>query len=1052
MLAVTRLPTADSADLVITGASQALLRWIDRPETWLIGRSLSEVIQLEGETSRALSSLSGGDDSGGCMARLWSSQGDGAAISCSFVRMRTGNDDTDRLIWQLGDSKPKDEVRQPTKDSAELQAIFDTTVDAIVTIDERGIVESANLSVERLFGWRPQDLVGRNVSLVMPSPHREHHDEYLARYLATGEARVIGIGRELQGQRADGSIFPIELALSEVRGGDHRRFTGIIRDITLRKQTELASQESLGRIQAIFDTTVDAIVTIDERGVVESANPSVERLFGRRPQDLVGRNVSLLMPSPHRERHDEYLARYLATGEARVIGIGRELQGQRADGSIFPIELALSEVRGGDHRRFTGIIRDITLRKQAEQALLRADALKDEFLANTSHELRTPLNGIIGIGQSMIDGATGILNDEQRSNLAMIVASGRRLGNLVNDVLDFSKLRHEKIELRCRPTDLYFLAELVLTVSRTLVGKRPLRLFNRIDADVPLVEADEDRVQQILFNLVGNAIKFTPGGAVEVSARTRGDWLDVTVSDTGPGIARERFDSIFDSFSQGDGSVAREHGGTGLGLAITRQLVELHGGTIGVESELGAGARFTFGMPLSRTSRAMFAVEHRLDTPASRVLADAQLADPVGRAQVQADRNNGYRILVVDDEPANLQALVNFLSLASFQVETAADGEQALQYLASEKRCDIVLLDVMMPRMSGFEVCQKIRASRSQVDLPVILLTAKNRVLDLVNGFAAGANDYLTKPFASDELLARVNVHLELAKISDSYGRFVPRQFLEQLGKQRIIDVALGDQVQRVMTVMFADIRGFTRLAETMTPKETFRFVNSYLSAMEPAITECKGVIDKYVGDAVMALFPQRPDDAIQAALDMFRRLEVFNEERALLGKSAVKIGIGIHTGMLMLGTIGARERMDTTVISDAVNVASRIENLTKTYGVPLIITEEAHDALDDASAIACRRIDRVLVQGKSQPIVLYEVLDADSSDRRAAKQLSLHAFESGLRHFEAFEFDSAIDAFQQALAIMPSDSVAQLLLERTRYLKVHPASAGASGTRMDKV
>ena len=410
----------------------------------------------------------------------------------------------------------------PGRERTHIEAILEAAVDAVITIDEQGIIQSANPAVERLFGYPPADLIGRNVSMLMPSPHRERHDQYLAHYLRTGEAKVIGIGRELEALRRDGTTFPIELTLSEVRTGGRRLFTGFMRDISQRKQAEEALRESQARIQAILDTAVDGIITIDEQGIVEIANPAVERLFGYAPADLIGRNISMLMPSPHRERHDAYLARYLSTGEARVIGIGRELEGLRRDGTTFPLELALSEVRGDGRRRFTGIVRDITVRKQAEQALLRADALKDEFLANTSHELRTPLNGIIGIGQSMIDGATGPLSDAQRHNLAMVVASGRRLANLVNDLLDFSKLRHEKIELNCRPTDLHALADLVLTVSQALVGKRPLRVFNRIPPQVELAEADEDRVQQILFNLVGNALKFTPAGTVEVFAQARG--------------------------------------------------------------------------------------------------------------------------------------------------------------------------------------------------------------------------------------------------------------------------------------------------------------------------------------------------------------------------------------------------------------------------------------------------------------------------------------------------------------------------------------------------
>jgi two-component system sensor histidine kinase ChiS len=916
-----------------------------------------------------------------------------------------------------------------------LQTVLDTAVDGIITIDERGIIQSANLAAGNIFGFDANELIGQNLSILMPSAHGQQHDGYIARYVRTGEARIVGIGRELQALRRDGSIFPMELAVSEVPGNGARYFTGIIRDISARKRAEEALCESQARIRAVLDTAVDGIITIDEHGIIESANRAVGRLFGYEPAQLIGRNVSLLMPAAHSKAHDAYLERYLQTGEARVVGIGREVEGLRGDGSTFPAELAVSEVRFGDQRRFTGIVRDITVRKQAEEALLRADALKDEFLANTSHELRTPLNGIIGIGQSMLDGATGALTDEQRRNLGMVVASGRRLSSLVNDLLDFSKLRHETVELHCRPTDLHALTDLVLMISRTLVGKRTLRLFNRIDTQVPLVEVDEDRVQQILFNLIGNAIKFTPAGAVEVSAKVRNEWLDLTVSDTGIGIEVERLETIFNSFSQGDGSVAREQGGTGLGLAISKQLVELHGGTISVASNVGVGSRFTFSLPLSLTTRGMITLDSRPDEPVSQVLADVDLNRKAAVASAQSSAGSGYRVLVVDDEPVNVQALVNFLTLAKYDVVAAADGQEALDYLNLGSRCDIVLLDVMMPKMSGFDVCQRIREKYSPVELPVILLTAKNRVSDLVNGFGAGANDYLTKPFASDELMARVSVHLELAKINDSYARFVPRQFLEQLGKDRIIDVSLGDQVQREMTVLFSDIRNFTRMSEAMTPAETFSFINQYLGAMGPAISGHNGIIDKYVGDAVMALFPRRADDAVQGALEMIWRLDAWNMQRGERGDPPVKIGIGLHTGSLMLGTVGALERMDTTVISDAVNLASRVESLTKTYRLPLIITEETYLALQDPSAIAVRRIDRVLVQGKSQPVVLYEVLDADDLSARLSKQRALVDFEAGQSRYEARDFHGAIDYFERALAHHPSDTVVGVLLERARRL-----------------
>jgi len=235
------------------------------------------------------------------------------------------------------------------------------------------------------------------------------------------------------------------------------------------------------------------------------------------------------------------------------------------------------------------------------------------------------------------------------------------------------------------------------------------------------------------------------------------------------------------------------------------------------------------------------------------------------------------------------------------------------------------------------------------------------------------------------------------------------------------------------MTVLFSDIRNFTRMSESMTPAETFKFINQYLGAMEPAISGNNGVIDKYIGDAVMALFPSRADDAVHGALEMIRRLAAWNALRVERGEPPAKIGIGLHTGNLMLGTVGARDRMDTTVISDAVNLASRVESLTKTYRVPLIITEETYQALHEPAAISVRRIDRVLVQGKSQPVVLYEVMDADDRSARLSKQRTLADFEAGQACYEGRDFPGAIDHLERVRTCDPSDTVVEVLLERAR-------------------
>jgi two-component system, sensor histidine kinase ChiS len=512
--------------------------------------------------------------------------------------------------------------------------------------------------------------------------------------------------------------------------------------------------------------------------------------------------------------------------------------------------------------------------------------------------------------------------------------------------------------------------------------------------------------------------------------------MEVSVFDTGVGIPEDKMEFIFGSFAQIDGLADREQGGAGLGLAIARQLVVLHGGTIRVESKVDVGSRFTFDLPLSATSRAMLTAHERPDQPISRILTDVDVTSARAAKSDRARDGRGFHVLIVDDEPVNVQVLVNYLSLVGYEVATAADGEEALAYLESGGPCDLVLLDVMMPKLSGFEVCACIRERKSPADLPVVLLTAKNRVSDLVSGFSAGANDYLAKPFASDELLARVRVHLELSKINDSYARFVPRQFLEQLGRKRILDVALGDQVQRDMTVLFSDVRDFTKISERMSPAETFRFVNDYLGAMEPAITRHNGVVDKFVGDAVMALFPQSPDDAICAALEMLQNADKLDSEKTAAGEPPVRIGIGLHVGSLILGTVGAHNRMDTTVISDAVNLASRVENLSKVYRVPLLITEEVCQALVHADRFELRRIDRVLVQGKSQPVVLYEVLDALLPAARAAKQKTLEDFAAGLSAYEARDFTIAVKRFQAVLSNDPADSVAEFLLTRAEHVR----------------
>lgn len=392
--------------------------------------------------------------------------------------------------------------------------------------------------------------------------------------------------------------------------------------------------------------------------------------------------------------------------------------------------------------------------------LQKADKLKDEFLANTSHELRTPLNGIIGLADSLLRGASGPLQKPTIDNLQMIVQSGKRLANLVNDILDFYKMKNQELELQLSSIQLGRLTELVLNISRPLANDRPIRFINNVPADLPLIKGDESRLQQILFNLVGNAIKFTHEGEIKISSEVQDGSVLISVKDTGIGIPLEKQETIFESFEQGDGSTARAYGGTGLGLAITQQLVKLHGGTIEVVSEPQKGSTFSFKLPF-------FEMQQIEVKPPISELASVRNFTTISEAfqPVTETYPNTKTVLVVDDEPVNLQVLMNYLSLEKYTVYTASNGAEGIELVKKEKP-DLLLLDVMMPKMNGYEVCQELRKTYSAAELPIIFLTAKNQIEDLLKGYKSGANDYLAKPFSQEELISRCKTQLDLSSVT----------------------------------------------------------------------------------------------------------------------------------------------------------------------------------------------------------------------------------------------------------------------------------------------
>lgn len=675
------------------------------------------------------------------------------------------------------------------------------------------------------------------------------------------------------------------------------------------------------------------------------------------------------------------------------------------------------------------------------QRLRELDKMKDEFLANTSHELRTPLNGIIGLSESLIEGAAGKLGEKAIANLALIISSGKRLASLVDDILDFARLKSQNLELQKKPLDIRLLTDLVLQFSEPLLAGKQIVLKNKIPKTISAVEGDANRLQQILHNLIGNAIKFTDAGDVVVSARLQETMVEISVSDTGIGIPKDKFETIFQSFEQVDASTARSYGGTGLGLSITRQLVELHGGKIWVESEQGKGSTFTFTLPVSKEKPEPLDADLHLAKVRETKTADFPAIE------VGAYRGNGdANILVVDDEPVNLQVLANHLGSLNYHVEQAVNGEQALKAIGSGKKFDLVLLDIMMPKMSGYEVCQKIRETYLPSELPVIMVTAKNQVDDLVEGFSSGANDYLAKPFSKTELLARIKTHLNLHHINTAYGRFVPHEFLRSLGRESILDVKLGDQVHGEMTILFSDIRGYSTLSESMSPVENFNFLNAYLRRVGPVIARHHGFVSQYYGDGIMALYVGRPSDAVNAAIDIHKGVAAYNLQRQKKNRLPISIGVGLHTGPLMIGIIGDEQRLNAGVVSDAVNTASRMEGLTKFYGAPIIISENTLAGIGDAEKFNQRFLGKVQVKGKQKPVAVFEITDGDPPEIFELKKQTKTDFEEGLNSYFAKEFTEAAVCFKKVLKIHPEDKTAQLYLERSARFMVQGVPDGWEG------
>ncbi len=711
----------------------------------------------------------------------------------------------------------------------------------------------------------------------------------------------------------------------------------------------------------------------------------------------------------------------------------------------------------------------VTLEK--EQVELRyLNQKKDKVLANLSHELQTPLNGMIGLTRSLIAGETGSLPDTTKKNLQLIATTGQRLSYLVSDILDSSRLKHEDIPLRLKPLDLYPLAEAVITLSKPLIGKKPIKLNNQVSPVLPPIWADDNRLQQILYNLVGNAIKFTNLGEITISAQKEEGQLTIAVSDTGIGIASHKLSYIFDSWEDTQNKRAVPSGVTGFGLPLTKKLVELHGGNLQVRSKFGKGSIFTFALPLvikekteenwditqAKSFRSLQSsllpttLNYSSSTPSQALLRSktdsSQFLPRPYMAMAEGDQhfgflrkesNNLYHILVVADEAANLQALNSDLTSYYYNVTLAKSSQEALDVVSNNQSINLVLLDFTGPQTEGIELCRAIRESRSANHLPIIMLATNNQLSNLLLAFKEGINDYITKPFSKGELISRIKSHIRLAQLANAYHRFVPNELLACLGKKEITEVELGDQVSQNMSVLFADIRSFAMLSKQMTAEENFKFLNTYLSRIRPIINEYNGFIDKHMGDSTMALFAGPVSDAVDGAIAMQRTIRHYNTHRAKSNYQPINIGIGLHYGEVMIGTIGEQGQIKSTVISSAVGLSARLEELTKLYSASILVSEETIKALEEPKRYHFRLLDKVRVKGHNEFMKIFELLEGDAEEIMEPKIETLDKFETALSHYYQKEFEKAKTAFQEVLSINPVDNAARLYLQRLSPLDI---------------
>ncbi len=546
-------------------------------------------------------------------------------------------------------------------------------------------------------------------------------------------------------------------------------------------------RDSEARTRAVLDNVDEGIIAINEGGEIEIFNPAAEQVFGYTGNEIIGKNASLLTRESSRRQHNGTLERRQSLNKPTATGLSKEVVGVRKDGTNFPLAFKTREIRFNMKQLYIVVTRDLTASKQAETEqrkheqvqqrnveLEAANRIKSEFFSTMSHELRTPLNAIIGFSEVLMDGLMGDLTDEQRGYIGDILESGQHQLALINDIMDLSKVEAGKMTLHLESVDLASLFSNSLSMVREKAAAQHIRLSFDIADGLSDIQADVRKAKQIVYNLLSNAVKFTPEGG-DVTLRVRRvsraqvgqltgrwagmslpwsndkitDFIEISVTDSGIGIANEDFERLFTPFSQIDSSLARRYEGTGLGLVIVKNLVELHSGTVAVESAEDQGTCFTVWLPLWTTEEAATAMTKKP-------------ADPVIPSPLMALRHSGEQFaLVVEDDDRAAELIRIQLELLGIRTVRAVSAEAAFN-LAMQQPLALITLDILLPNMIGWEFLTRIKQIPALAHIPVVIISI---LADRSMGLSLGASAVLQKPISRADLhgtLTNLGLHASL--------------------------------------------------------------------------------------------------------------------------------------------------------------------------------------------------------------------------------------------------------------------------------------------------